>query len=436
MLLENVKKYIVDEKLILPGDNIVVGFSGGADSTALVHILFCLREKLGFTLTAAHLHHGIRGTEAERDLEFTRDFCEKLDIEFKYRRCDIPKIAAERKISEETAGREERYRFFEEIASDNGKIATAHNKNDSAETVIHHMIRGSGLNGLCGIAAKRDNIIRPLINTERCEIERYCEENNLAYVTDSTNAETEYTRNKIRHRVITEMKEINPRVISSVCRMAALAAEADDYLEKEAEKAYKKYVTHKNGQAVCLIDKTMHKAVEKRVFIKMAQSVGAELDFEKAEWLSRFAENGETGKSIDITGGIAEISYNNIIIGKKQGKCEFDVLYENKCVYIPECGLTAVPEPGGIVLPKNAEIHIRSRRDGDKIKTNGMTKKIKDIFISKKIPKSERNRIPVVTVNGEVVYIYGTASGDILKRYNKNAEMVVLKFKQGEYNNE
>ncbi len=436
MLLKNVKKYIVKKNLISKGDKVIAGFSGGADSTALVHILYCLSDELGFTLEAAHLHHGIRGAEADRDLEFAKSFCESLNIEFKYKKCNIPKIAAERRISEETAGREERYRFFEELAKNGAKIATAHNKNDNAETVIHHMIRGCGIQGLCGISAVRGNIIRPLINAERSDIERYCEENNLEYVTDSTNLQTEYTRNKIRHCIMPEMEKINPQIISSVCKTAVLAEEDNDFLDKEAGRAYEKYVTEKDGQAVFMLDSDLHTAIRKRIFIKMAQNTGTQLDFEKLAAIERLAEKRISGKTVDITGGKAEISYDTLIIGKKREKCEFDILFENKDVYIPECGFYAVSSEDGIALPKNAEIRIRSRKDGDKIRINGMTKKVKNILISKKIPKSERDRIPIVTVNGEIAYIYGAAYADILKKYNKNDGTVVLKFKQGEYNNE
>lgn len=436
MLLEYVKKYIVEKNLILQGDKVIVGFSGGADSTALVHILYCLHDELGFTLEAAHLHHGIRGAEADRDLEFVKSFCENLNIEFKYKKCDIPTIAKENKVSEETAGREERYRFFDELAENGAKIATAHNKNDNAETVIHHIIRGSGTQGLCGIAAERGNIIRPLINVERREIERYCKDNGLEYVTDSTNAQTEYTRNKIRHCIMPEMEKINPRITASICKMAVLASEDNDYLDIEAKKAYEKYVTEKDGQAVFLLDSDLYPSIRKRVFMKMAQKVGAQLDFEKITAIEELAEKGISGKSIDITGGRAEISYNTLIIGKEQEKREFDVLFENKNVYIPECGYSAVLAETGVVLPKNAEIRIRSRKDGDRIRINGMTKKVKNILISKKIPKSERGRIPIVTVNGEIAYIHGVANADILKKYNKNDETFVLKFQQGEYNNE
>lgn len=436
MLFENVKQYIIDKQLVMPGDTVIVGFSGGADSTALVHILYRLQNELKFTLTAAHLHHGIRGEEADRDLEFAKQFCRQLNINFKYKKCDIPTIAAKEKISEETAGREERYRFFSELAGKNGKIATAHNKNDNAETVVHHIIRGSGINGICGIAAKRGNIIRPLINVERREIECYCKKNGLEYVTDSTNAEIDYTRNKIRHCVLCEMQKINPQIISAVCRTAALANDDNDYIEIETEKAYEKYVTYKDGQAVYAINKELHNAIEKRIFIKMAHCVGANPDFEQVNAMGTLVRQGKTGKKIDITGGTAEISYNNLIVHTKNEKCEFDILYKNKKIYIPECGLFALPEKGGIILPENAEIHIRNRRNGDRIKVNGMTKKIKDIFISKKIPQFERDRIPVVTVDGEVVCVYGTAYADVLKKYTKNAEKVVLKFKQGEYNNE
>ena len=208
--LKKVYEYIQKNKLIKESEHIIVGLSGGADSVCLLHILHSLSNRLKIKLTAIHINHMLRGQEAKRDENFAINFCKELGIEIITKRIDVLKIAKEEKISEEEAGRNARYSTFYEYKKILGadKIATAHNKNDNAETVIMNIIRGSGLSGLKGIDAKRNDIIRPILDLERKEIVNYCNACNLGFVTDSTNRETKYTRNKIRLKLIKEIDDM------------------------------------------------------------------------------------------------------------------------------------------------------------------------------------------------------------------------------------
>ena len=215
--LKTVEKY----NMLSYGDKIVIGLSGGADSSALFHFLVSLREKYGLTIIACHVNHMLRGAEADRDESFVRSLCESEGVEFKLLRVDVAAIAQRNKESTEKCGRDIRYAFFDEIASScGGKIATAHTASDNAETVLFNMTRGCGIKGLCGIPPVRDNIIRPLIEVTRSEIEEYCNRNGLKYVDDSTNFTREYTRNKLRLDVVKVLKEINPSFEATVSAMS------------------------------------------------------------------------------------------------------------------------------------------------------------------------------------------------------------------------
>ena len=196
-VLETIKKY----NLIEAGDKIVLGVSGGPDSISMLDILRQLKKEIGFEIYVAHINHMIR-EEAIDDEKYVQNYCEKNNIEFYAKRIDVPQIANSKKIGTEEAGRKVRYEFFEEILQKTGsnKIAIAHNKNDKIETIIMHLLRGSGLSGLKGIEPIRDNkYIRPLIECERQEIEKYCEENKLVPRIDKTNFENDCTRNKKCH---------------------------------------------------------------------------------------------------------------------------------------------------------------------------------------------------------------------------------------------
>ena len=268
-VLETIKKY----NLIENGDKIVLGVSGGPDSITMLDILKQLREEIVFEIVVAHINHMIR-EEAIEDEKYVQEYCKKNNIECYIKRIDVEKIANTKKIGTEEAGRKVRYEFFEEILQKTGsnKIGIAHNKNDKIETIIMHILRGSGISGLKGIEPKRDNkYIRPLIECERSEIEQYCEENKLEPRIDKTNFENEYTRNKIRNIVIPYIKkEFNPNIIETLNRLPEVITEEDDYLEKETQKIYNKILLEKDKKQIILKLKEFNEqelVIKKRIII-------------------------------------------------------------------------------------------------------------------------------------------------------------------------
>ena len=237
-VIETIKKY----ELIQAKDKIVLGVSGGPDSISMLDILRQIREEFDFEIVVAHINHMIR-KEAIQDEEYVKKYCEKNSIEFFVKRIDVMSVANNRKIGTEEAGRFVRYDFFDEVLKQTGsnKIAIAHNKNDKIETIIMHLLRGSGLSGLKGIEPIRGNVIRPLIECERKEIEKYCDKNKLEPRIDKTNFENDYTRNKIRNIVIPYIeKELNPNIIETIDRLSEVVKKEDRYLEKVALDVYDK----------------------------------------------------------------------------------------------------------------------------------------------------------------------------------------------------
>lgn len=221
--------------MISAGETVCVGLSGGADSVSL---LFALRElggELGFGVRAVHINHGLRGEESERDMRFCERLCGELGIALEVRRLDLAAVKTKHESLEECA-RKARYQAFCEVMRGD-KLATAHNLNDNAETVLLNLMRGTGLRGLCGIPPKRGSIIRPLIRCSRAEVEEYCRENSLSYVTDSTNLSDDYTRNRVRHAILPEMLKINPSLPDTISRMTELLRGDSDFLEELAANA-------------------------------------------------------------------------------------------------------------------------------------------------------------------------------------------------------
>ena len=236
-ILQTIKKY----NLIKNGDSIVIGVSGGPDSICLLHILNALKQELNFKIYVAHINHMIR-EEADLETEYVKEFCNKIEVECFVKRIDVVKIATELKKGTEETGRQVRYDFFNEILekTNSNKIATAHNNNDKAETIIMNILRGSGTTGLKGIEPIRDNkFIRPLIDITREEIEEYCINNNLNPKIDKSNNENIYTRNKIRNVVIPYIKqEFNQNIIKTINRLSEVITEENEYLNKTTQETF------------------------------------------------------------------------------------------------------------------------------------------------------------------------------------------------------
>ena len=234
--VEKVRRTIEKHHMLEKGDWVVVGLSGGADSSALLEALYLLKEQYSLSLFAAHINHGIRGEEADNDEAFAESLAKQRDIPFLCLKADAPAYAKEHRIGLEEAGRRIRYDYFESCAK-GGKIATAHTLSDNAETVLLHLSRGAGTKGLCGIPPIRGNIIRPLIECSRDEVEAFCKKRGLDFVTDSTNLCDDYSRNFIRNNIIPLFKKLNPGFERAVSRSAAIAAGEQGFIERAAQKA-------------------------------------------------------------------------------------------------------------------------------------------------------------------------------------------------------
>lgn len=272
MLKEEVLKTIETYNLIEMNDKIVIGVSGGPDSICLLHVLYGLKEKLGIEIVVAHVNHMLRDV-ADLETEYVQNFCKKLGIQCYVKKADILEISKTQKKGTEEVGRQIRYDFFDEVAkkTNSNKIATAHNSNDRAETVILNILRGSGLSGLKGIEPIRDNkYIRPLINTDRQDIENYCNDNKLEPKYDKTNNENIYTRNKVRNTVIPYIKkEFNPNIIKTINRLSSLATEENEYLQAITKQKFENLLIEKTENIILDLHKfnSLNLVIKRRLIL-------------------------------------------------------------------------------------------------------------------------------------------------------------------------
>lgn len=276
---DKIKKYCIENSLIIPHDSVLVGLSGGADSVCLLRFLCDIRDEFDLKIYALHVHHGIRGAEADRDAEFCEKLCADLKVEFNLFKADVPKIAKIKNESLEEAGRNVRYAAFREYARDYGctKIAVAHHLNDLAETFIFNLIRGSRLTGLTGISPQNGMTIRPLLCMTREEIEECLRHLKCDFVTDSTNLDTDYARNKIRNILIPEMKLINSESVGHIAETAEYLRQVNIYFLAETKRFMK--------DAVYIKEETEEKSAEifgeKDETDKKNTRISAEIDIKK-----------------------------------------------------------------------------------------------------------------------------------------------------------
>lgn len=405
---------------IMPEKSVLIGLSGGADSAALLHIMCAIASRHGFKVYAAHVNHGLRAGTADRDEEYSRHLAESLGVEFFVLHADVSAESERLGISAELAGRQVRYDFFDKLMFeyDIEYTATAHHKNDNAETMLMNFMRGSGIKGLCGIPYKRGRIIRPILDFTRSEIEEYCIENNINYVIDETNLETVYTRNKIRHILVPEIeKNFNPSFVETVTKNARLIANEEDFISSEADKAAVEIISGTSAD----IDKLcgLHSAIALRVIRKMTEDMCGTADIPAVviESVLKLAQTNRTGSRVDIArGAYAVVEYGRLRISNETaditGEFEYDLEIGQK-TYIPECGYYILAEETKqntgecFSVPEGARLRIRNRRGGDIFYPTGMSgrKKLKDFMINEKIPRSERDRVGIITVNDEIAWV-------------------------------
>lgn len=426
--------------MLQKGDTVVVGFSGGADSVSLLHILIQLKDEYELNIIGAHINHGIRGKEAERDEEFCRMFCSDLRIRFEVLHSDVPKLAKEASMSEEEYGRKIRYEFFRSLAGDSGKIATAHNLNDCVETLLFNIARGTGGKGACSIPAVRGNIIRPLIETPREEIEKYCAEHSLSFVTDSTNSANEYSRNKIRNIVIPALKEINSSAVKAASRYIQSVKQDEEYLSELSENEYLKCC--KDGALIEEKISSLPLPLLKRVVYKfLNEKTDSDIS---AKHIDDIISIIGTSKCVNSSGGLKIQSMNGLIgvfekpevaapfktvIKKESGNIQFDYgtasveIFEIKDLQI----LNKEDMDNYIDCDKISNtLFLRSREAGDEItlRKRGVTKSLKKLFNEEGIAVCDRNKIAVLSDGENVIWVSGFG---VSKKYavGKNSENIM-----------
>ncbi len=444
--LQKVYNTIINEHMLESKDSILVGFSGGADSVFLMLSLIKLREYMEFDIYAAHLNHGIRGAEADSDETFVTEFCKKHNIKLFVKSIDIPKISKDLKLSEETAGRNERYKFFAEICTQNDikKIAVAHNKNDSVETVLLNMIRGSALKGLCGIKPVNGNIIRPIIEISRNEIEQYLNDINQNFCTDSTNMTDVYTRNKIRNVILKSMSEINNSVINTIYSNLQSLNNDENFLELYCKNLA--CITAKENEII--INKTIfdkqHIAIKNRILLNAFQMINGNCSNISSKHLEILLNSKFAGKVYSMPGNVnVKVSYNQIVFSKNNDEYtrfeyvlhpgESIELFNNVYLHSNYCQTMNLAEKNAVFIDadklKSDKLIIRSRQDGDRFIPYGMKtpKKIKDFFIDSKIPVYKRNEIPILVDGDEIAALIPYRVSELYKVTDKTQNILMIK---------
>lgn len=414
-MLKKVKEAVARFALLKDGCHITVALSGGADSMALLYALVELKEELNIkTISAAHFNHKIRGDEALRDENFVINQCNNLGINLVLGSADVPQFAKDNHLSLELAARQLRYEFFSTIDTD--FIATAHTASDNIETVIFNLTRGTALTGLCGIPPMRENYIRPLILCTRDDIENYCANKKIDFVTDSTNLSDDYTRNKIRHSVVPVLKTVNQSAESAVARMTAAIREDEDYINVQAQNQFNNLL--QNDKLNISNFNELHPALAKRIITMYCSMFNVDID---SLHINEMYDICISGGKISISGNRCAIAKNNFLTiedaSKNTTNVEFEVnitqsdnnLFKN-CEKVHNLLLKNVIDCDKIV----GCLSLRTRTLGDSIrlKNKNCTKTLKKLFCEYKIPLNERQNLPVICDDDGVVWVHKIGVAD------------------------
>lgn len=428
--------------------SILLAYSGGADSSLLLSLLCSYCQKNGISLYAAHVNHGIRGAEAERDRDFCVKTAEKLGVKCFVLDTDIPSYAAKTGQSIETAAREVRYDFFADIMEKNGikLLATAHNADDNLETVLFHLARGTGLAGLCGIPSSRrfgnGYIVRPILSVSKNEIFNLCREYEIPYVTDSTNNDVDYTRNRIRTLVVTELKKINPAICRSASRMCKLLRQDEALIDSMVEEILRR----EDCNSISVL-KELAPSIQGRVFSKLYSRAFCNVDYHQLEHshieaLSAFVSRGVAHSQLSLPSATAQIEQGRLVFfaSAHQEDDEIQTPKNEEFYEIELCEGDNVL-PGGFILTVNTVYsqqiqkdeeniyklftHIavdsatikgglfaKNRRPGDKIRCNGMSKDVRKLFSAAHLSLEMRKNYPIVCDDDGVLWLPGIAHRD------------------------
>ncbi len=486
-LIHTIERYIRQYCLMERGDTLLAAVSGGPDSTALLHILHQLSNKWEWRIAAAHLNHQFRGEESDREAQQVEAFCVSLGIPCQMGMVDMPDIIRHTGENAQTAAREERYAFLTAAAAkiSANRLVTAHHADDQAETVLMRILRGTGPSGLTGIPLRRSlndlELVRPLLRIYKAELVRYCLEKELPYAEDSSNRSRKYTRNRIRLDVIPALLTFNPQLPESLNRLADLMVEEDDFINKEATRAWPSLVTEdENGYAFSRNAFTaLHIALQRRLIHLILSYVCSESDVSDFNRIERIREmisqDNSPSAKIHLQGGAVLCREYDRILINRHSQIESTTLDEPVWKGTLERshleGQVAVRWAGALTFTTRAQdaqvsshklasfregethadtrqrpshseaffdlnhvsfpITIRKRRDGDRMQPLGLngSKKVKDMFIDKKVPQRMRERTPIIEdAAGRILWIPGLGRSKHALLTSDTSEVLVMRF--------
>jgi len=423
--------------MFLPGETVLVAVSGGPDSVAMLHALLSRREDFGIAIHLAHLNHGIRGESADMDEEFVRSLARDWNLPATVERTDVPALRRKLRMSEEEAARQIRYEFLYRTASEIGasKIAVGHTADDRAESVLMNVIRGTGIEGLGALRPVAGNIVRPLLDTWRSEVEAYIRENRLSFRVDESNLNLAYTRNRVRHELIPLLeKHYNPRVKNALVRLAEIAQSAADFIDGATLDSIGKitYIGAIDAEMLC----DLPEALRYQVVRSEVERIRGDLRDIEFEQIHRVVEALGSGYDFTITlpsGKVYAVRRGSEFrIAKKKQLPEVEPFEIELKVpgrtQIPQIGLVIEaeriesPQPKKssldvVLIPEDAitgTLRIRSVRPGDRIIPFGMheSKKLQDVFVDKKVPRARRALAVAVVDDEKILWVVGVVASE------------------------
>lgn len=402
---------------MLQSGHVLAAVSGGADSVSLLHLLRSLQTEFGFSLEAAHVNHGLRGEESDRDEAFVRELCERWNVPLHVLHADVAAEAEKTGESLEACGRRVRYAYFASLAA--GEIATAHTLDDNAETVLLHLTRGSGLRGLCGIQPVRGSVIRPLLECSRADVEAYCAEHGLSYVTDSSNTGDEYARNRVRHAALPALRTVNPAVSDAIARCAATLTRDADCLDAQAD-ALRQTAKRRFGYDVPTLREAHLALCSRAVASVLASSMHAVPQAHHIEQCMRLLK---TGGAVQTEGGTTVCVYGGLLYVREPLRDPWTARIDGDTAVLPfgrieiqRLSAESIQKIHKEQLPNclccdtiATDVFFRSRSPGDRMTRVGGagSKSMKKLMEEQGVPACRRNDVPILTDGTNVLWAEG-----------------------------
>lgn len=454
-LITKVIATIKKHSMLSGEEKILIGFSGGPDSVCLIYVLHNLKDQFMLNLHAVYINHGLRPEETPGETEFCKKLCESLSIPFTTKVIDVKTYSKEHRLNMQEAARKLRYRIFEETTYEikANKIALGHTADDQLETFFMRFFRGSGPTGLAGIPPVRGNIIRPLIEIGRKEIEEFLDEQRINYIIDSSNLKKDYLRNRVRLSFIPEIKKINPHIAQTVSRTMEILREEEKYFELIVTKTLMKLICRKTDFRIELFLiplEAMEKVILRRVLRRAIDATKGlrGIEFIHIEGIIDLIKHGRQGDRLYLPQGLRVIkNYSTLVITseipQKLGIFTLNVpgevvLKESRAVIIASTEDNVDSHGDGKTMAvfdadkTGTVLFVRPRKNGDFFHPMGFgkRKKLQDYFVDEKVPRDERDSIPIVVSGNDIVWIVGFRGDERFKVSDRTKRFLKMEFKQ------